>query len=436
MKKRIELSFHVVFAVFLIMTFLCSCGPKKDTLHCMWQTKAGCVVINGMEIVTSPYSLMVLRDSDISIEARPVGETGWRFRHWRFADSNRKSGEWETVIDNPYTFKAGPKRQIVECIFYKPNETGINWAPSGKQFAYASDRDGGSNIFIYDMDSAQSRNLTRDPSVRDMSPIWDSLGEHLLFKSYRDARWHVYISDVRTGISRNVSKAFQSPDARWVSFPCWSPDGKAVIFDRELESRTHEVLIVDTDGDHLIKSIPVESLNRIFSFVWSPLGDTVAFMAQTVISGSNVYLLDVSTGKWNLLTDTPEPESSVTWSPAGQELAFLRSEPKGQVWELYTIEPDGGNERCLTRLKGRINSPNWSYDGSRIAFECNSDLFVIDRTGENLTRVTESPDREIVPKWAPDGKSILYLFDEAVNHGGYEIRSIDLKTRESIRFNT
>ncbi len=62
------------------------------------------------------------------------------------------------------------------------------------------------------------------------------------------------------------------------------------------------------------------------------------------------------------------------WSPDGRYLAFLsnRSEPIGEEKEaknqIYLLRTDGGEAEQLTRVKGGVESFEWSPDGALIAF--------------------------------------------------------------------
>jgi Tol biopolymer transport system component len=56
-----------------------------------------------------------------------------------------------------------------------------------------------------------------------------------------------------------------------------------------------------------------------------------------------------------------------------------------------------------------LTTPAWSPDGNRIAFiNENSDLAIIDVTGENYRVLNTIPGACLQPVWSPDGKYILY----------------------------
>ena len=60
--------------------------------------------------------------------------------------------------------------------------------------------------------------------------------------------------------------------------------------------------------------------------------------------------------------------------------------------------------------------PDWSPDGSRIAFtgggETGSDLYVMRGDGTDVTLLTGGPGDEYQPAWSPDGTRIAFAFDD------------------------
>ena len=59
---------------------------------------------------------------------------------------------------------------------------------------------------------------------------------------------------------------------------------------------------------------------------------------------------------------------SPTWSPDGEQIAFLSNRAEG--WDLYTMPSDGGEATRLTS-GATADAPAWSHDGRWIAVERN-----------------------------------------------------------------
>lgn len=120
-------------------------------------------------------------------------------------------------------------------------------------------------------------------------------------------------------------------------------------------------------------------------------------------------------------TPTPTPRPSPTPEQAMTGLIVFYSERDGDA-EIYTMNPDGSDQRPLTENTADDYSPSWSPDGRRIVFEsdrddprprtcfpnCNYNLYIMDADGSNVRPLTTLPGAEWSATWSPDGKSLLF----------------------------
>src|SRR5262245_24390334 len=73
----------------------------------------------------------------------------------------------------------------------------------------------------------------------------------------------------------------------------------------------------------------------------------------------------------------------------------------GDGAQIYTIQPDGSALTQLTSVDGSVGSPDWSPDGTRIAFGVeDAGLYVMDADGGGLHEVAASGGQ---PAFTPDG---------------------------------
>jgi len=190
--------------------------------------------------------------------------------------------------------------------------------------------------------------------------------------------------------------------------PLWSPDGKSLAF---------EGSIADKSG----------------LFVARADGSDITYLAST--NGTNSPL--PGTGK------------EFTWSPDGNQLAFISSTPGKEAAEAsgdpmvitrYLYKPDAGegmtrfndNQRLhifvvdlatkqvrqLTQGDTDEHSIDWSPDGKEILFASNRepnqdeffnyDLFTLRVADSSIRRLTATEYSEYEPLWSPDGKHIVY----------------------------
>ncbi|HSK87781.1 MAG TPA: zf-HC2 domain-containing protein, partial [Anaerolineales bacterium] len=161
--------------------------------------------------------------------------------------------------------------------------------------------------------------------------------------------------------------------------------------------------------------------------LWSPDGKQIAFVSDR--SGSpQIYLMDadgsnviqLTNGEGNSGFDT---NNSSSWSPDGTKLIFANKTPGEQGWKLYILDIHEKTSTALTKEPGAYLRPYWSPDGEHIAFvyyesEATSQarhLFVVDKSGNDLTELTESLRIDetytflwLNYYWSQDGTSIFF----------------------------
>ncbi len=64
-----------------------------------------------------------------------------------------------------------------------------------------------------------------------------------------------------------------------------------------------------------------------------------------------------------------QADHSPQWSPDGSTIAFLSNRKDEKQFQLYTIFFNGGEATCATHLKGEFETFSWSPDGSTIIFQ-------------------------------------------------------------------
>jgi dipeptidyl aminopeptidase/acylaminoacyl peptidase len=92
--------------------------------------------------------------------------------------------------------------------------------------------------------------------------------------------------------------------------------------------------------------------------------------ATTPPSAIFIAGLGTKAGKAARLTGDEEPctERSLTWSPDGEQLAFLSNRGTKEQFQVYTAPAAGGKAKRLTNLKGFLTDLRWSPDGKQLSF--------------------------------------------------------------------
>ncbi len=81
---------------------------------------------------------------------------------------------------------------------------------------------------------------------------------------------------------------------------------------------------------------------------------------------TQVYRLDLESGRITRLTDGPAVNAYPSWSPDGRRIAYT-SEQDGNR-DVWVMDADGTNRRPLTRHPGFDGDPGWTPDGTAVLF--------------------------------------------------------------------
>jgi TolB protein len=220
--------------------------------------------------------------------------------------------------------------------------------------------------------------------------------------------------------------------------PSWSPDGERLAFIRgDPAGEPYGVYVIGADGRGLAK-ISGEVLAEESRPGWSPDGARIVFSGYAASElpvrdnfvQTDLYVVDVEGGKTTRVTGGETVDFDPVWSPDGSRIIFVRAkglrveeDPTPEhIPQIYAMAPDGSKVVRLTDLSRGASNPAWAPDGSRIAFESDGDIFVMNPDGGDVSRLAvetgagENPNPHPTygnyePSWSPDGSRIVFVSD-------------------------
>jgi len=263
-----------------------------------------------------------------------------------------------------------------------------------------------------------------DLNGRNVWPMWMPDGKQLYFMSDRGGAQNIW-SDILGGKPKQITKF---TDGR-VLWPSIGYDGKAVVFEHDfkiwqLDTKTGESypLPIKLVGSAASPGISHLTLNQFTDLALSPDAKKIAVIAHGEVFASSAR----DGGEAIRVTNTPGPESSVTWSPDSTRIAYLSQ--RDAITHVFTYDFAKHAETQLTRDALSDQGPQFSPDGKTIAFvRDRKELRVVDLDSkQERTLVSGYIGGNFGPSsfaWSPDSKWIAYA-----NAGAQSLRNLYVVT--------
>jgi TolB protein len=273
------------------------------------------------------------------------------------------------------------------------------------RIVFDSERTGNQDIFVMRDDGTEVRQLTDNPG-RDYEPNASDDGSMIVFVSDRfgGKGAQLYLMKPDGTEVRRLTFSDSETDTVVDDYPHWSPDGRAIVFQRTTASESPssvdaDIWLVDIQtGDESQVTDTPDAWDSTPSF--SSDGRFILFESNRD-GNFDLHRLDLETSSVENLTGTGGTNVEASESPDGRQIAFA-SRRDGD-FEIYVSDSDGGNIRKLTDNEMTDRCPHWSPDGRLIAFISDRDgdreIYVMNADGSGVHRLTIAPGNDEVPNW-------------------------------------
>lgn len=241
-----------------------------------------------------------------------------------------------------------------------------NWSPDGSQLVFISPCDRNREEYpdaqLY-LINADGTGLTQLPSrAGDRDPVFSPDGTKIAFTSSRvNGRPQIHVLDLATNEVSNLSNSTSRDEQ-----PTWSPDGRYMIY----ITYTNQLWYKDLESGVIGKVSQSDDRDNGLP-VWSPLGDRILFLQQSVVSASPPY--------FQLIYWDAAP------SPTGNGLP---------------------EHKFVLAVVMAMRDPAYSPDGNWVAYSSNPDgvnhnIYAVNNAGAELTQITFDPALDFDPAWRP-----------------------------------
>jgi len=247
-----------------------------------------------------------------------------------------------------------------------------SFSPDGTRIAFISDQDGNQEIYVMSVDRSGSRRLTFTPDIQEDLPSFSPDGSKIIFGSINGHDEELYMMNTDGSQIQNICNAPNSNEGR----PRFSSSSLLITFDSD-RNGNWEIYTARLQVDELadVKQVTnrPDFVDRLPSF--SPSGDLILFRAQAAGRGaesSRIHLARIDGSVARLSAEYAD------WYPA--------MSPNGK-WIAFVSDRDG-----------------------------NSEIYVMDLNGSNVTRLTNNPASDQDPAFSPDGRWLVFASDRVGNN--------------------
>jgi Tol biopolymer transport system component len=215
-------------------------------------------------------------------------------------------------------------------------------------------------------------------------------------------------------------KATQVTPEGWGNNPCWSMDGKKVLFrwaDRfaSIPAAGGEMSIIPVNSDEKTFMALPGGGNHL-----SPDGKTIVFAGSKVNHmGVDIMSIPVEGGAPVSITKSLTQDRFPCWSPDGKHIAFIRYHANSDgiiIMNIYVISSSGGEERQITSDSDNVDWSSIKFlpDGNHIAyFSKDNSIKMIPVEGGESKEIVKvkalNPHNEII--MLGDGEHMVYTSD-------------------------
>ena len=270
----------------------------------------------------------------------------------------------------------------------------------------------------------------------DRTPVWGGDNNTYYYLSEEDGTFNVYKRRIgetgKTQLSHYKGNPVRFLTRSTDGTLCYAYDGAIYTLKEGSQPVRLNLSMVADDGSDKLRRQVLRS--GATEFAVSPSGKEIAFVVH-----GDVYVTSTDYTTTKRITDTPEQERNVNFSPDGRSLVYASE--RGGLWQIYQtsiVNKDEKQFTYATQLKEEqlVKSslvdmqPAYSPDGKSVAYiEDRGALKAVDVKTKAVRQLMDGKfqysysDGDLWFQWSPDSK---WLLSNYIGHGGWNNSDIAL----------
>lgn len=200
--------------------------------------------------------------------------------------------------------------------------------------------------------------------------------------------------------------------------PDFNPDGDKIVFEEG-----NDLFIIPVSGG---EPEEIQNIGYNYNPVWSPKGDKIAALHYNDSTERYSDISTFNTDGSDLKTIVSADENwlslyNIKWNPSGDKILFIHMDDESSMYNrhLCVVNSDGSNliEIKPNEISGIFMEAEWARNGGEIFFngfgkDGNTvDLYSTNPKGSNLQQITDTPEIEVQPEVAHDGRIIFTIWN-------------------------
>ncbi len=333
-----------------------------------------------------------------------------------------------------------------------PFEVQPRFSPDGSKIAFTSDRGGGDNIWIMNLDGSGKRQLTNETFTLLNNPTWSADGRYIAarkhFTTQRSAgTGEIWMYHVGGGNGVALVERPNPQHQKELGEPMFTPDGSGIYFSRDTtpggnfqyaQNSNQQLFAIERyDLQSGERSVVASGPGGSVRPAPSPDGKYLAFVRRERAK-SKLYIKDLRSGEERKIYDALDQDMQETWAIhgvypnmdwtpdsrailfwAGGKIRRINSDGSGaqeipfQVADSRDVvdpprpQVDAWSETFTTKMP---RFASLSPDGRRVIFESLGRLYIKDVAGGAPRALTGSDgDFQLFPSWSRDGSRIAFV---------------------------